>query len=70
MMINWSLALGEDNIASIREAWKQERELEKKAFLDGNSTFNKVYTMVQSNSSSEVKVTERSMDICVEALLR
>ena len=54
----------EENIREIREEWAKE---------ESSGTIRikqKMYTMVQSNAGCEVNVTDESMRLCVEALLK
>ena len=48
----------EANIAAIKEKWAKEGSIKRK-----------VFTMVQSNTSCEVNITDEGMQLCAEALL-
>ena len=65
-----NLNLGEKSIASIKKEWARERASFEKASPEEVNESYMVYTMVQSNTSSIPRITEESMKLCTEALLR
>ena len=65
-----NLNSGEKIIASIKEDWARERASFRGASSKEIEASNSVYTMVQSNAPSTPEITEESMKLCTEALLR
>ncbi len=63
------ITTGEESIVNIKRAWAKERDCDK-SVAQIECVPRKVYAMVQLNTPCEVDITEKSMFLCVEALLR